>query len=363
MVLIIRDKMKLGILTAGRTNNNGTDIQAYAMQKLFSEYNNDTEIINYICPKLERSHRLINKFSVGNILRIPYRIFNNVAHNRFRKKYLVTSKKVYTNVELCQNDYNMIVVGSDQVWNLDITGNDLSFYLPFKTKTRKISYAASLGRTELSIWDKEFKISSLLNDFASVSVREKSGVEAMRNIGVSARHDLDPILCADFKIWNNITYSGRIPKNYILLYLVEGNHNAEKFAIDYGKKNNLKVISVTNSIRPVKGVKRSVYTGVEKWISYMRNADLIITNSYHGLSFAIANHKNVCTFLLKNHNQSNTRIQSLLEDLNLENTIMNCETCGEINYVDWVQVEKRLEVLRHSSREHIKKLIKKEDKE
>ena len=347
--------MKIGILTASRTNNNGTDLQAFAMQTLFSKVNPDTEVIDYVCEKLERSHLIFPSFNLRNILFIPIKLINNINHNNFRKKYVIRSKKLYSKENLSQNDYDAIVVGSDQIWNLNITGNDLSFFLPFKSKAKKYSYAASLGKTDIREWNDKFNLKKLLDDFSGVSVREKSGIDALSQMGISAKHDLDPILCLEKEDWRKIPCKGKRKKRYVLLYMVEKNEEAIEYAIRYARENSCQVISVNQGIRSIKKVKSKRFLSVTGWMDYMRDAELIITNSYHGLSFAIAQEKNFRLFMLRENPQSNTRMQSLVETLGLtecvasENVVKNIE-------IDWKSVEEKLKKEREASKEYIKKI-------
>lgn len=351
--------MKIGILTAARTNNNGTDIQAFAMQILFSKFNPDTEVINYICDKLERSHLVLSKLTLGNVIRIPWKIYNNINHRKFREKYIKRSEKTYNKNNIVENDYDVIVVGSDQIWNLDITGNDLSFFLPFdNSKTKKYSYAASIGKTDIREWDKKFNLNKLLKNFSGVSVREICGVSVLADINISARHDLDPILCLEKDDWKKIKLKENTEKDYVLLYMVERNNDAISYAINYAKKNGLQVISISNSIKPIKGIKIKRFVSVENWMTYMKGADLVITDSYHALSFAISQNKDFRLFMLNNNEQSNTRMRCLVNMLNLEHCVGEGENCGMDVVIDWKSVEEKIMNERNHSIEYIKSMIK-----
>ncbi|MEJ6951740.1 polysaccharide pyruvyl transferase family protein [Natronospora cellulosivora (SeqCode)] len=312
--------IKIGILTASRTNNNGTDLQALAMQMMLNTIGVDAEIIDYKCKKLERSHKICPHLSTRDILKIPLRIFNNYTHYNFRKNNFKLSDKSYTEKNISKIEYDIIIVGSDQIWNLDITGYDINFFLPFDMKqAKKYSYAASLGKTDLQIIEDNYSISNYLKDFQGVSVREKSGVKALAEIGIQARHDLDPILMVDNKHWLKIIdkhYKKKKP--YVLLYLVE--HNAEIISRTkkFAKKHNLDVLMISQTLKIIEGVTIKRFVSIEKWITYMSNAELIITNSYHGLSFAIALEKSFRLVKLNKIIQRNTRMMGLLNDLGLE---------------------------------------------
>lgn len=346
--------MKAGILTAARTNNFGTDLQAYAMQKLFGKYC-DVEIIDYVCPKLERSHKLMSGLSVKDFVYLPWKVYKNISHSLFRKKYFKKSG-IYTMNNIHTIEYDVVVVGSDQIWNLDITGNDLNFFLPFEG-IKKFSYAASIGKTDIKPWQEKYDLKKYLAEFSQISVRETSGVDALEEIGVEARHNLDPILMIDKAEWKELaTY--KTPEKYIFVYLIQENDAAMKYAKDYAKRNGLKLVVFQSPGKFKKGIKKCVYCNVNRWISYIKNADMIITNSYHGLSMAVALEKNFRLFGIRNSVQNNSRMENLAKVLCLEEYVCFDVVSENSGCPDWEKVRKTLDSFRTKSLEYVKEITK-----
>lgn len=346
--------MKIGILTASRTNNFGTDLQAYAMQRIFDKYS-DAEIIDYICPKLERSHKLMQRFSVIDLICVPWATYKNISHYLFRKKYFKKSN-TYTAENLHTVDYDAIVVGSDQIWNLDITGNDLNFFVPFDS-VKKYSYAASIGKNDIKNWQEKYDLKRYLDDFLAVSVRESSGVEVLNDLGIKAQHHLDPLLMLDRSEWEELaTY--RTPQKYVFVYLIQGNELAMNYAIKYAKTNDLKLVVYQAPGKFKKGRKKCVYCNTERWLSYMKNADMIITNSYHGLSMAIALEKNFRIFGIKNSVQNNSRMENLVNRLSLDSYMYVDDVRNNADCPNWEGVRKVLEIERKKSDEYIRSIVK-----
>ncbi len=346
--------MKIGILTASRTNNFGTDLQAYAMQRLFNQYF-DAEIIDYVCPKLERSHQLMTRFSVIDLIRVPWAIYKNISHYLFRKKYFKKSN-TYTAENLHTVDYDAVVVGSDQVWNLDITGNDLNFFIPFDG-VKKYSYAVSIGKTNITPWQETYDLKKYLDDFLAISVRESSGVEVLKDLGVKASHHLDPLLMLDKSEWEELaTY--KTPQKYVFVYLIQANDLAMDYAIKYAKTNNLKIVVYQKPGKFKKDRKKCVYCNAERWLSYMNNADMIITNSYHGLSMAVALEKNFRVFGIKNSVQNNSRMENLVERLSLSSYMYVDKVDNNTDCPNWEDVRKVLEAERKKSVEYIRNIAK-----
>ena len=349
--------MKIGILTASRTDNNGTDLQALAMQTLFQRFGNDVELINYKCTKLENSRKVFYPHNLSGLLSIPYKIYRHHVHERFRKRFFKMSETEYDKNNLSTNEYDVVVVGSDQIWNLSITGNDLSFFLPYENrKQKKYSYAASLGRTDVIPWDEKYEIEKKLRDFDVVSVREDSGVHALAKIGISAQADLDPILMMTQSEWSLFTIPSKKHEKYILVYVVDQTREAVTFANNLAKKMGLIVICVDNPIKPLHGARVKRFVGVEEWIGLVRDADIIVTNSYHCLSFTFLFNRTFVWFELKDNKESNTRLLNLMINM----TGSPCEQWIPIS-LNWEDVNRRLNNLRNRSMKTIERMVANDD--
>ena len=346
--------MKIGILTAARTNNFGTDLQAFAMQKLFGRYC-DTQIIDYVCPKLENSHKLLPVLSVVNMIRLPWAIFKNISHYLFRKKYFNKSKK-YTTSTLSSINYDKVVVGSDQIWNLDITGNDLNFFLPIDG-VRKYSYAASIGKTDISHWQKKYDLKRYLEKFSGISVRESVGVDALNKIGVEAQWHLDPLLMIDEKEWLELANCKKIKGRYVFVYLVQDSKDAMDYAFDYAKRYGAKIVVFQKPGKFKKNIKKCVYCSVNRWLTYMKYADMIITNSYHGLSIALALKTNFRIFGISNSVQNNSRMENLLERLDMKQYMYSGKKFFDDLEPDWEKAKICLNADRQKSFEYIEHII------
>lgn len=347
---------RVGILTASRTNNIGTDLQAYAIQSIFSKYA-EVEIIDYICDQLEKSHIVFPDLSIKSIYKAPYRVFKNIAHYKFRKKLFKYSPNSYshTNFGTIGDRYNAIVVGSDQIWNLNLTGFDTSFFLPNDTIIAdKYSYAASLGTLDIALWEKEYGISSYLKQFKKVTVRESSGVVALEQIGVHAKEILDPILVADINLWKNFK-SRVVKKPYMLIYQVSTPIDMCADAVEYAKKKGWQIIRISEPTRFKRNIKTKSYVTMKKWISLVQNAELIITDSYHGLSFSIANNKNFRLLSLPNA-EANTRSLCLINKLNLSEFLY-----PGLNFTrepNWGEVNTMLSYLRKDAIDYIMEICR-----
>ena len=221
---------------------------------------------------------------------------------------------------------------------------------------KKYSYAASLGRTDLSAWENKFKISSLLSDFQGVSVREESAVSALFEIGIKARHDLDPILMSDATDWQKFIAPKQESEKYVLFYLLDSNCQAWEDAKLLAKKNGWRVINVSPALKIYRDIKTIRCAGIEEWLYYVANAEMIYTSSYHCLSFAILFNKPFCLVPLENAVQSNERMLDLVNRLGLSSRVYSPNSeCSET--IEWDVVNKTIKTFRLSSEKYVKKII------
>lgn len=323
---------KIGILTASRTNNNGTDLQAAAMFYIFKRFCDKSalvEIIDYENKYLEKINKLFKRFSIKDFLKVPYRIFMNISHQSFRKNFWKRSSRKYNskNFASIDNDYVGIIVGSDQVWNLNLTGGDLNFFLPNITNAKKCSYSPSFGVDDLSNFEKQYSISTLLNSFFLISTREETNVESLRQIGITATHTLDPIILAGDSFLNSIA-GKKINQRFVLLYLIEDNDEAMLFAKEFAAIHNISLVSIGEPRHRRCGIYNKSFVSLEKWLAYIRDAEIVVTNSYHGVSTALTYAKQIKFFKLSN-NLSNSRVISLYQSFGIS---LNDElNYGELN--------------------------------
>ena len=352
--------MRVGILTASRTNNNGTDLQTVAMYRLLKKTGHQVEVIDYACTKLDGSRKMLRKKDVASLIRLPWKICDHLSRERFRKNAFVKSPQTYYPQDLNLDRYDAVVVGSDQIWNLQITGGDVNFFLPEQTgNMKRIAYAPSLGKTDIRHWEQEYSLKEKLDRFAGVSVRESSGVAALEQIGVQARHDLDPLLCMTRKEWESVAAKPKKAKKHVVLYMVERNEKAVQAARAYAQENGCCVLKFGPLQKPVKGIRMLPCVSLPRWIRLMADAQMVFTDSYHGLSMAVALNTNVRVFPLREE-ESNSRAKSLLQMLRMERCFMDTAADPADAYCpDWDAVNEILQAKRRDSEVYLKQMLSK----
>ena len=302
-------KKKVGIITFQGSVNFGAQLQAYALQKTITSFNYDCEVLSFS--------------------------FNS-------------------NIKESNDNYDMFVTGSDQVWNPDRTKKTTAYLLGFTNK-KKISYAASFGVGEIKEELYPVYKENLLK-FNYVSVRENTGANLYKRItGKTAQVVLDPTLLLNKEQWSQYLNISNKKDDYVLIYMLEYSkelvETAKKFAKEH--KLNYKIISGTPRIFYYKGVQWNM--SPIKFIELFYNAKYVFTNSFHGTVFAINFEKQLFVKLLEKNTKVNNRITDILKMLNLDGRIINKEkNINKFNDIDYTNVSKLLNNEREKSKNFLK---------
>ena len=263
--------------------------------------------------------------------------------------------------ELCANppDADIYMTGSDQVWNSGYCNLDKSFYLQFGDKDiKRIAYAASFGNEVLET-SEEVVVKEYIKDYSAVSVREDSAVGIVNKMGMDATLVIDPTLQVSREVWINMSAKRLIKERYLVLMLLYNEDNdATKIAREIADKNGLKLVKISWEMKkPSKVDKLMTHRTPEDFISLFNNADFVVTNSFHGLAFSINLNKQ---FVVIRRNEYNSRIESLLRLVGLEDRmadIQNCITVASQN-IDYTPVNNILNEERKKALAFLKENLK-----
>lgn len=321
-------KKDIAIITLHSVNNYGSVLQAYATQCFFEEFGLNSIIIDYRRPWetcLGYWFYLNEKSIKGiarNIMYFPSKIVQRKRFQSFRKKYLKLSQETYTNSGELRNrpikaDY--YCTGSDQVWNSGWNEGVISaFYLDFVDDKNavKLSFAASFGNSELSNNEKSI-IKPFLAEYSLITVRERQAEEMIRNgLGLEAFEILDPTLQMSGDFWKCMCSKRRIISNgYVLLIQLNRNRHFDKLALEFAKKHKLKLVRLCLRLdQIVLPGKCILIPNVLDYIRLIRDAEYILTDSFHAISFCLNLEKQ---FYVYYPNKYSERIKSILSVLNL----------------------------------------------
>lgn len=348
---------KIGILTFHSAVNYGAVLQSYALQQAVSEaLKCNCEIINYTAQSIKGVYEpVITGLRSLKLYKSRKKRLNAFAPF-FNKYYNLT--KEYTREELpaLSDKYDAVITGSDQVFNLSITGNDNSYLLDFVSgKCKKISYAASTGFYDIG--KNEIVFRNKLASFSAVSVREEETRQAFESIGISSCVNVDPTLLHSKEFWKKIAVKPNI-SNYIAVYTV----GAPVKLIDYAKllaeKTKKRLVFLDNeSVKSKNGEIRIYDASPNQWLGYIMNADYVLTNSFHATAFSIIFERD---FFVETETEGkpNLRAKALLEAAGLENRIINNTfDCT----IDWDMVKENLRPKIDASRKYIANILNKKN--
>jgi len=361
---------KIGILTYHTGFNYGASLQAYALQNVVKNMGFDCEIINYETEEFLSSRemfsrkpkrikefvKVISRIPYYNILKMRQRMFED-----FTSKCLTTSKLYRTakEVEEHAEDYDCIICGSDQIWNLgtpDAPDADSLYFLNFEKKQKRVSYAASFGKWVLNPHHEE-EVLPWLKQFDAVSVRELSGQDYLKTRGIESTVTLDPTILLDAEQYNEICAERQIAEKYILMFSWNCNRDVIRAAKKVSKEMGYPLYQLTPPPRAMfKGVSRKLDVGPKEFLSLIKNAEFVVTNSFHGTAFSTTFEKPYVSVVTK---KADPRMESLLKQLGLEDHLVNVDDINieKMKKTDYKKVNEKKVVLRADSYKFLKSAL------
>lgn len=327
--------MKVGILTFHRSKNYGAVLQAFALQKVLKKKGFEAYIIDRYLGYKTLFHRVYHLFYPKFIYtRLTWKIFD-----RFSKKYIQPRTKKYNSARSLKQfnkteKFDAVIVGSDQVWRMEFSQIGNNYFLDFINDhaVKKISYAASFGNDK---WNGDKMVTKniceLLKDFNSISVREISGVKICADVfNLRATHVLDPTLLLNREDYESIIdISSDKYRNKKLVSYILGNKLEElRYCDNFARKNKLDYEDIYHAYslyeffsKPIYGRKKFIHLSVPQWLSEIKDAEYIITNSFHATVFAIIFGKQ---FIVLDHKSGGTsRLISLLNLTGLQDRFIH----------------------------------------
>lgn len=328
--------MKTGILTFHRAYNYGSALQAYALNRVLNDEAGTAETIDFRNVCQDELYTIFNhgkspKDLVRNFLSlIKYRqlkqkkkSFDDFINNEIKLSGLTTYDR--RELEELNDQYDYFVCGSDQIWNVFCSDFSEVYLLDFvNDKSKCISYAASIGIGEIPEENKKM-FSELLKGYKAISVREKRGAELIKplvNQNVSVMPD--PVVLLGREQWSELAEDAVIKGKYILGYYIGDVPGMRDFAVKLHKKTGCKVVVINKNIRDLLYYNKKYYSaGPKEFISLIKNAEYVCTDSFHAVMFSIIFHKNFWVFIDGKKQNSGTRIINILEKAGLTDRAVN----------------------------------------
>ncbi len=363
--------MKIGILTMPLASNYGGTLQNFALQTVLKRLGYDPITIRF--PSMYQNRSLINSLMLyTNLLcrHLAKKILgkpsitpllpgvwkkNTANFEKFIQKNI--EKTYYVDditVDLCkQYGIDSLIVGSDQVWRPEVPDVINRYFCRFAENhdIPRISYAVSLALDEWTFSPEQtLEIKTLLKSFSSVSVREKNGVDLLKeNVNCNAEWVIDPTMLLTKKDYMNIIKNTPPLTNpYIFTYILDPSEEKMHYVTELAKSKGLKVVSLND-----KATDSSA--SIEKWLSHFRDSSFIITDSFHGTVFSILFEKQfIC---LENRHRGNARMESLKAMTGLHERFV-CGKVTPLSEIDYSTVNDLVNNMREHSIQYLQNSIK-----
>lgn len=341
--------MKIAIVTFC-FDNYGTRLQTYALSRVLAEAKFDVEVINLemlwnVTSRAEQMKRLLTEYR----WRTPLVVFQKMKwfiqcrklnkrdntelirkrelkFEEFSKRYIP-----YTRYYTCGdvrngmiNHYDIYIVGSDQIWNYELTDSLDIYFLDFISSSKnRISYAASFGVTKIPMKMRS-KYKNWIDNIDTLLVREKEAKDIAKSLGRDdAKVVLDPTLLLSSTHWNNLLSEAvddnTFSEDYILVYSLNSSLKIYKEAELLAERENKKLLIIKRSFCPpeIPGSIELYDIAPMEFLRLIKNASCVITNSYHALIFSINFNTNFYAYLEKTDNV-NSRLLSILSICKIE---------------------------------------------
>lgn len=358
--------MNIAITTIQNSSNYGAMLQVFALQEYLTKLNHNVEIVNYNNPYMSKGldivrhgfHVLETYYFLLDIINFKDR--NKMVNNfrNFSENYLKLGK-LQSREELLSGGYikkDLFISGSDQIWNPYVTNgmvDEVYFCGMYNHGSKVISYASSMGGYDFKDKEMNQKISILLKKYTSISTRESSYIPELSKLtDKKIVKVMDPVFLLTQKEWkSSLNLKKTIHKPYILIYAMAAHEKIINNVVKSFSDKKYDIVMIYEPLKRKKGVKYVVDAGPREFVELFLNADIIITNSFHGTSFGLIFQKKIC--VIDNARNMN-RIYDLLNDIEAQVIIQKEEepikTSIEINYDS---INKKLEKLINKSKEFL----------
>lgn len=358
--------MKVGILTLRFHSNFGFIMQAYAMQQIVKQLGH--EPYTYYTKVTEENWFNKVKRIIKNLLLkifgkykgpiIPRWLSNSdydiidVNTNKFIADN-ISLTPYFDSIKLLQrydhSSFGAFIVGSDQVWREEFSLNIPTYFLDFiQHPSKKIAYAASFGvsKIDYSLFQ-IFKCKKLIKEFSLVSVREKEGVDICKKVfNIEAVQVLDPTMLVDVGRYNELAdrSTKTYPSSFLFTYILDDDTHVQDFVGNASRQLGFPVI---NALEYKKSDIVTPYPSIYDLLKGFRDAEYVITDSFHASVFSILFHKQFC--VLKNPYRGISRLTTLLTTFGLSDRITETGIPARVinySYVDQVLSLKRIDCIK-----------------
>lgn len=361
--------MRIGMVTFWNSKDNyGQQLQLFALQEVLRKLEFEPFLIKYDRNLDKIRRNVFNYLNPSAWSRFFRRFFkaekkclepeNHVDRHFdvFQNKYIKSTCEVYSKEDLLEfpPEAEVYLTGSDQVWRKP---SDVYFLNFGKSGIKRVSYAASFGRSWEDYSRRDLaQMKKLVSRMDAISVRELDGLDICQKMGRSdARYVVDPTMLLTERFYcEKFNLKKKNKSAYCLVYYLGSSDLLPIQMInEFAEKNKLEVRYI-GAHGQTMGYKK-IYPTIEEWVDLIKDADFVITNSFHGTVFSILMHTNFCAVPGAH---SNVRLFSLLKRFDLMNHLYNgCLDQCYSDALNIIDIDNRLETFREDGIKYLKESI------
>ena len=368
--------MKADLLTLHCIKNYGSVLQTYATEQLLGKYFDEVETINFIRADANDEFmmeewtkddqgvkKLVKKVGLYPMAQRYKKVFNS-----FLEKYVhTTEQKYFTDEDFKKYPIkaDAYCVGSDQVWNSSWNQGFLpAMFLEFAPdNAMKFAFCSSFGKTKLT--DDEMKQAKpLLERLNHISVRESTAIPVLEDIGITGGiHLLDPTLLLSSDFWSKIAAERMVKEDYVLVYQLNPNGDFDKYASEFAKRKGMKLVHIGMRMKDKnKDGKTFIMPMVEEFLSLIKYASYVITDSFHGTAFSINFNREIVDIY---PNEFSTRLHSILDWAGLLSRHLESYDNFEIadTPIDYAPINEKLEREREKAKNYLETIVEEMSKQ
>ncbi len=348
--------------------NYGSALQSWALNRSIRNFGYEPVLVDY-CPKVLEDADALNPIKRmwdkdSEIVRLTelsipaikenYYKFEDFYTNRFRR----TSKKYFDN-NFCEivKDENVerFVCGSDTTFCIkEFKGFTEGYYANFNCmKGKSISYAASFGDSHFSEEDLK-TLKMRLHNFLALGLRENNMIDCVKGlVNVPVQRTIDPTLLLKQEDYDTIAAKRLVAEKYLLLYSRRHNAQMYAFAEKIAKERKLKIVDISLKAVGEKDHIPYYQAGVEEFLSLVKYAECVVTNSFHGIIFSVQYRRQFYGFTRQ---ECNTKINELMELFGLNGCLLVTGN-EQVWEIDYENVHSNIDKARIKSLEFLKKSL------
>ena len=376
---------KIGIITILKVNNYGAELQAYATQKVLQLMGYDAEIIDYLFYKNPRHKRTrmsrptarmsLKKHLEEKLFPIVaqwkarnYRDLQRVRNAKFERFHDENTKQsecydMIDKLKSAKLDYDVLMTGSDQVWNSGIYSSLDPYLLKFGDENiKRLSYAASFGVSQVPD-DVRNYYKEALKRYSAIGVREDNAVNLVKSLsGKDATLVLDPTLLLNKEQWMKVAkpVEGLPDKPYVLIYELSDIPYIKQLAMYISEKTGMPIVRICKNASPEDKegeILNIIDAGPAEFLYLFDKAGYVVTNSFHGTAFSVNFGKQFYT-VIPLGKSNNSRQKSILKLMGCEERMLTeGSEMPAIERLDTNRIVERLEEERQKSINFLKNAI------